>query len=69
MVQRLNTAVLSESEVIASLREFYEIQLSVDGCWEMKMWLDQRLIQFCGRLCFWQYSEACQLLQVHMQFL
>ena len=32
-----------------SLREFYEIQLSVDGCWEMKMWLGQRLIQICGR--------------------
>ena len=29
MAQRLNMAVLSESEVRASLREFYEIQLSV----------------------------------------
>ena len=22
----------------------------------MKMWLDQRLIQFCGMLRFWQYT-------------
>ena len=29
MAQRLNMAVLSESEVRASLREFYEIRLSV----------------------------------------
>ena len=29
MAQRLNMVVLSESEVRASLREFYEIQLSV----------------------------------------
>ena len=29
MAQRLNMAVLSESELRASLREFYEIQLSV----------------------------------------
>ena len=56
MAPRLNMAVLSESEVRASLREFYEIQLSLDGCWEMKMWLDQRLIQFYGRLRFWQYT-------------
>ena len=27
--------------------------LSIDGCWEMKMWLDQKLIQICGRLGFW----------------
>ena len=39
MAPRLNMAVLSESEVRGSLREFYEIQLSLDGCWEMKMWL------------------------------
>ena len=58
MAQRLNMAVLSESEVGASLREFYWIQLSVDGCWcwEMKVWLDQGLIQVCGRLRFWQYT-------------
>ena len=53
--QRLNMGVLSESEARASLREFYEIQLSVDVCWEMKTWLDQGLIQICGRLGFWQY--------------
>ena len=67
MAPRLNMAVLSESEVRGSLREFYEIQLSLDGCWEMKMWLDQTLIQFYGRLRFWQntlklvscYSYMC----------
>ena len=53
IAQRPNMAVLSESEV---LREFYEIQLSVDGCWEMKMWLDQRLIKICVKLRFWQYT-------------
>ena len=53
----------SESEVygnfIRSVRakfmEFYQIQLSVDGCWEMKIWLYQKLIQICERLGFWQY--------------
>ena len=56
MAPRLNMAVLSESEVRASLQEFYEVQLSLDGCWEIKMWLDQRLIQLYGRLRFWQYT-------------
>ena len=28
--------------------KFYQIQLSVDGCWEMKMWLHQKLIQICS---------------------
>ena len=50
MAQRLNiamlivrvtfTGILSESE--RSLWKFYHIQLSVDGCWEMKMWLYQK---------------------------
>ena len=39
-----------------SLRKFYQIQLSVDGCWEMKMWLYQKFIQICERLGFWQYT-------------
>ena len=46
--------ILSDSE--RSLRKFYHIQLSVDGCWEMKMWLYQKVIQICERLGFWQYT-------------
>ena len=52
-----------------SLWEFYGIQLSVDvdGCWEMKTWLDQLLVQICERLGFWKcilklvssYSYIC----------
>ena len=29
-----------------SLPEFYQIQLVIDCCWKMKMWLDKKLIQF-----------------------
>ena len=53
MPQRPNIAVLI---VRVKFRRFYQIKLSVDRCWEMKMWLDQRLIQICGRLGFWQYT-------------
>ena len=46
------TGILSDSE--RSLRDFYQIQLSVDGCWEMQMWLYQKLIEICEKLGFWQ---------------
>ena len=53
--QRPNIAVLSESEVRAKFTRIFlrKVHLSVDGCWEMKTWLDQGLIQICGRLGFW----------------
>ena len=53
MVQRPNVAMLI---VIAKFTEILSDQLSVDGCWEMKMWLYQKLIQICERLGFWQYT-------------
>ena len=50
MAQRPSTSV-----AVLSLREFYQIQLSVDCCWEMKMQLDYKLIQVCERLGSWLY--------------
>ena len=49
------TGILSDS-VRAKFTGFYQIQLSVDGCLEMKMSLHQKLIQICERLGFWQYT-------------
>ena len=52
------TGILMSDSVIAKftqLQEFYQIQLSADGRWEMKIWLSKKLIQICERLNFWQY--------------
>ena len=42
------TGILSDS-VSEVYWKFYQIQSSVDGCWKMKMWLYQKLIQICER--------------------
>ena len=66
MAQRPNIAMLIvrakftgfyQIQLERNFRKFYQIQqLSVDGCWEMKMWLYQKLIPVCEKLGFWQYT-------------
>ena len=73
MTQRLNMAVLSGSEVRASLREFYEIQLSVfmaAGKWTCEDVVGSKINSILWNVTLLAvHSEACQLLQLHMQFL
>ena len=72
MAQRLNMAVLSESEVRASLREFYEIQLSVlmaAGKWTCEDVVGSKINSILWNVTLLAvHSEACQLLPLHMHF-
>ena len=67
MAPRLNRAVLSESEMRASLREFCEIQLSLLGNEDV---VGSKINSILWKVTLLAvHSEACQLLQLHMQFL
>ena len=50
MVQSPNIAVLRVREKFTKI---LSDQLTGDGCWEMKNWLDQKILQLCERLGFY----------------
>ena len=42
LIVRVTFTEFYQIQLERSLRKSYHIQLSVDGCWEMKMWLYQK---------------------------